>query len=108
MRTRRFVFVSLALALVAVGVHLTSLAQIGHSTRIRARTATVAEPERVVLRAQATGYSHRGAAFGWAGLAVALASVGFVVTSARKREPARRSITIVLLALYVMLLLVMV
>ena len=103
MSIRKFFFVSLALGIVSVSLHLTAMSEISRGVQITARAATVLEPDRGVVRADARRHFSRGAILGDIGLAFALASVGFVATSARKREPARRSMILGLLLCYVLL-----
>ena len=103
MSIRRFFIASLALAIVAVGLHLTSLSQTSRDSRTIARAVTLSESERVAARVDAQVYFNRGGVIGCIGLVIALASLVFVVVSARKREPAWRSVTFALLFIYVML-----
>jgi hypothetical protein len=102
MSTRRFFLLSLSFAILAVGLHLTAMPQISHGLRIRVR-ATAPESYRANARAVASSYSKRGAVLGYVGLAFALVSVGFVVVSARKHEPARRTIVFGVLVCYALL-----
>ena len=78
MSIRIFFLLSLLLAVLAVGVHLTAMSQ-------------------------ASSYSKRGAVLDYIGLAIAFASVAFVVASARRHEPARRIVVFVVLICNVML-----
>jgi hypothetical protein len=100
--------VSLALAIVAVGLHLTALGQFSRGAQTIARAVTLSESERVAARQEASRCSGRGAVIGYTGLAFALASIGFVIASARRHEPAWRSLTFALLGFYVILQFVLV
>ena len=57
----------------------------------------------MVARAEASRYSNRGGVINYVGLLFAVASVGFVGLSARRHEPAWRSLTLALLFFYMML-----
>jgi len=111
MSRRRFFFVSLALAVIAIGLQFTALGQFGHGPeaiareikRASVRGVSLSEQERTALKVEASRYSSRGIVIGCMGLAFALASIGFVVASARRHEPAWRSLTFALLFFYVML-----
>ena len=108
MSIRKFFLVSLALAAVAVGLHLTALGQFSRGLSQRARAVTVPESERPALKAEASRYSSRGTVIGYVGLAFALSSVGFLVASARRHERAWRSVTFAVLFIYLMLQFVLV
>ena len=108
MNIRTFFFVSLSLAVLAVGLHLTAMSQVSRGAQIRAHAVASPEAARAAARTEASKYSSRGAVLGYAGLALALASLGFMVVSARKHEPARRSVILGLLICYVMLQFVLV
>ena len=103
MSIRKFFLVSLALAAVAVGLHLAALGQFGRGLSERAREVTVPESERLALKAEASRYSSRGTVIGYVGFAFAVSSVGFVIVSARRHERALRSVTFALLFIYLML-----
>jgi len=96
------------MAVIAVGLRFAAMEQFDQGMRSRARALTVAEAEKATLKAGAGSYSRRGGVFDCIGVAFALTSVGFVIASARRREPAWRSLTGALLVLYVMLLFVLV
>jgi hypothetical protein len=108
MSIRRFFFVSLALAVLAVGLHLVALGQFSRGSQIIARAVTSSEAERSGARLEAARYASRGGVILYGGYALALASVGFVVASARRHEPAWHSLTISLLIFYVMMQFVLV
>ncbi len=95
--------ISLALAMLAICLHATSLSQFGRATRITAQKLTAAEPQRAALESQAAGSISHGSVLDYFAQAVALASVVMVVASARKHEPARRSVTLALLLVYVLI-----
>ena len=102
MRLRTFFLLSLSLAIVAVGLHLTAMSQTSSGLRIRAQ-ATAPESYRATARAVARNYAKRGAVLGYIGFAFAVASVTFLVVSARKHEPARRIVVFGVLIFYLML-----
>jgi hypothetical protein len=110
MRKRKFFWLSLALAVVAIGLRNWAMTDLGRVATTRALTLTLSEPERAAAIEQARKHVRRGQVIDCAGLACALASVGLLIASARKHEPARRSVLIVLvlLVLYLMLALVLV
>jgi hypothetical protein len=108
MSIRRFFFMSLALAVLAVGLHLAALGQFGRGSQTIARAVTLSESERTAARLEAGRYTSRGGVILYVGYAVALSSIGFLIASARKHEPAWRLLTIALLGFYVMLQFVLV
>lgn len=108
MASRRFFFLSLLLALLAVGLHLTAMSQISRGVQIRAQAVTTPELNRDAARAEAGRYSNRGAVLGYVGPVFVLASVVLAVMSVRRREPARRAVIIGVLVCYAMLQLVLV
>lgn len=103
MSTRRFFFISLVLAIVALGLHVTAMSQFSRGLGIRGHSVTLPESERAAARAQASEYSSRGSVIAYIGLPFALASLAFLVLSARRHERASRSVTFALLCFYVML-----
>jgi hypothetical protein len=103
MSIRRFFFASLALAVIGVGLHLTALKQYSCGAYAIAQAATLSDSELLAARLDASRLSSRGAVVSSIGLAFAFASVGFVIVSARKHEPAWRSLTLGLLGFYVIL-----
>ena len=103
MSIRRFFLVSLALAVLAVGVHGVALRQFSRGAQTIARAVALSESERAAAGIEAHRYTSDGGAILFVGYALALVSVGFVVASARRHEPAWRSLTIGLLMFYVML-----
>ena len=108
MSIRRFFLASLVLAVLAVGVHVEALRQFSRGAQTIARAVTLPESESTAARLEAGGYTSHGGAILRVGYALALVSVGFVVASARRHEPAWRSLTIGLLIFYVMLQFVLV
>ena|SRR5436189_5317764 len=108
MSIRRLFLVSLALAVLAIGVHGAALRQFSRGASTIARAVTLSEFDRAAARLEADRCTSRGGAVLHIGYAFALASVGFVVASARRHEPAWRSVTIGLLMFYVMLQFVLV
>ena len=106
MKIRVFFILSLALALIAVGLHVAALSQNGHAAHSIARAVTQPESEeseRAVARQTALVYRDRGSVIAIMGLGVALASLTLVVLSARKHEPAWRSVTVAFLFFYLLL-----
>ena len=103
MNKRTLFFLSLASALLASGFHFASMSQIGHGVHLRAQAVTMSESERGAARAEAGRHSGRGVFLWRVGIAFAAVSVGFVVASARRKEPARRAVLILLLIFYGML-----
>jgi hypothetical protein len=103
MRIRRFFFISLVLAVVALGLHVTAMSQFSGGLGIRGHAVTLPESDRAAARVEASRYSSRGLVIAYIGLPVALASLAFLVVSARRHEPAWRSVTFALLCFYVML-----
>lgn len=108
MSIRRFFLLSLALAILAVGLHLTAMSQTIRGLRISAQAVTAPESYRATAREVARSYARRGTVLGCIGLASALASVMFAVVSARRHEPARRVVLFGVLTCYVMLQFVLV
>jgi hypothetical protein len=102
-KIRRFFFGSLFLAVVAIGLQLGAMSQVNRTDQAIACGVTLPESERAAARLEAKRFSRRAAPLAYLGLAFALASAIFVVMSARKREPAWRSVTFALLFFYVML-----
>ena len=103
MNMRRFFLVSLGLAVLAVGFDMAALSQYSRGARVYARAVVLPESERVAAKSEAQTYRSRGTVVSLVGLAFALASLVFVIVSARKHEPAWRSVTVALLVFYVML-----
>src|SRR5689334_23139413 len=113
MSIRIFFFVSLMLAILAVGSHVAAIREFGRgsSTIARAFTRPAATPSKSDhsgAKSEARRSISRGGVFIYVGYALALSSVGFVFASARRHEPAWRSLTISLLIFYVMMQFVMV
>jgi len=103
MSARKFFFISLVLVVLALGFHLTALGQFSSGLQHRARAATVADPNRLYMRAEAHRYYSRGRVAAYLGLASALGSAISFFVSFRRREPAWHSVTFALLIFYVML-----
>ena len=103
-RMKKFFIISLALAAMAVSLHLLALQQFGRNTLRRAQAVTATEVEAVALRAEADLYTKRGTVVGYIGFASWAGSIGFVVISARRREPAPRFGVWALLIVYLPLL----
>jgi hypothetical protein len=95
--------VSLVLAGFAIGLELAAQAQFARGVGIVARSVVLPESQRLPARSQSKIYRARGTAVAIVGFGFALAASGFVVASARKHEPAWRSVTVALLVFYVML-----
>ena len=103
MHIRRFFLLSLGLAVFAVGFDMAGMSQYGRGAGVIARAVVLPESERAAAKAQAQIYRSRGTVISVVGLAFALASLVSVIVSARKHEPAWRSVTFALLIFYVML-----
>src|SRR6266478_6153971 len=108
MSTRRFFFFAVLAAFIAVLLHLTALAQFGCGLAHRARAATATETDRITARADAVHYRLFGSIALFTGVAVAATSVVLAIVSARRREPARRSVVFGLLLCYLFLQLILV
>src|SRR5437899_12592091 len=103
MSTRKFFLVSLALAAVAVGLHLAALGQFSRGMIHRARAVSVRESERPALRAECSRYLSRGTVIGYVGCAFALSSIEFGVVSVRRKERAWGSVSFALRCIYLTL-----
>src|ERR1700749_3575678 len=97
MNRRKFFFISLACVFIAIGLQIVSQKQSARGLGLRARFASAAEPDRPALRAEANRFRRQADNFTLTGLGFTAASTGFVIVSARRREPARRSIVVVAL-----------
>jgi hypothetical protein len=82
---------------------MAGMSQYSRGARIIARAVILPESKRVAAKTEAEAYRSRGTVISVVGLAFALASLVFVILSARKHEPAWRSVTFALLIFYVML-----
>ncbi len=102
MNTRRFVYLAVFAAILAIVLHVTALRQFDRSVLLRAHGITLGDPSGQA-QAEANRYYTRGHAALYAGLGLALASVPLLILSARKHEPARRAVVIGLLFCYVVL-----
>lgn len=103
MSTRPFSLFALLAALLAVGLHVGALSQFSQSVSARARSITVPEPERTAMRAEARLHSTVGQTIMYSGLALAITSLANVIISARRHEPASRSVVFGLLLCYLFL-----
>lgn len=103
MSIRRCFLWSLVLAILAVGFDMAAMSQYSRGARAIARAVVLPESERVAAKSQAQIYRERGTIVSVAGLVFALVSLVFVIVSARKHEPAWRSVTVALLTFYVLL-----
>jgi hypothetical protein len=108
MHTRRFFLFALVAAFFAVVLHVGALNQFSRSMRTRAHAVIVSESERTALRDDARLHSSIGHVIMYSGIVLAVGSVICVVISARRREPALRSVVFGLLACYVLLQFVLV
>lgn len=103
MRVRLFFTTSLILAVLAIGVHLSALGQFSRSVQAIAHAATLTEPAKGAASADTESFIRRGSEFLYIGYALAVGSAACVIASARRREPARRPLTIGLLMFYAVL-----
>jgi hypothetical protein len=103
MSIRRFFLASLALAVLAVGLQGAALRHFSRGAQTIARAVESSDAAREDARAEANSLAHQGEVTAYIGMAVAVASVAFLVVSARRHEPAWRSVTLALLAFYIML-----
>jgi hypothetical protein len=108
MSTRRFFLFALLAAFLAVGLHVAALSQFSRSVSGRARSITQPEPQRTAIRDDARLHLALGHAIMYSGLAMAIMSLVFVIISARRHEPAVRSVVFGLLACYFLLQFVLV
>ena len=108
MSIRRFFLVSLVLAVVAVGLHFAALGQISRSLQITTRAITLSPTELDAAKITARSHRDRGSVIYYIGLAFALGSLTFLILSARKHEPAWRSVPFSLLVFYLMMQFVLV
>ena len=108
MSTRRFFLFAVLAAVLAVVLHVTALGEFSRSVHHRAHAVTLGEAERAAARVESGLYSTRGHVTMYAGLALALGSIALMIISARKREPARRSVVFGLLLCYFLLQFVLV
>lgn len=108
MRTRHFFLFALLTAIISVVFHVTALGQFARGAERRARAVTLVEAERAAASVEADVYSTRAHVAMYAGMALAASSIALVTLSARKREPARRSIVYGLLLCYGLLQLVLI
>ena len=89
--------------MLAVGLDMAGMSEYSRGARIVARAVVLPESQRAAAKTEALAHRNRGAGITIAGLAFAMASLVFVIVSARKHEPAWRSVTFALLIFYVML-----
>lgn len=103
MSIRRYFLLSLLLSVLAVGLDMAGMSYYSHGARIRARAITSPGSDRGAAEIEARAYRTRGTFISVFGLMLALSSLFFVVVSARKHEPAWRSVTVALLIFYALL-----
>lgn len=103
MHAERFFVTSLILAVLAIGVHLSALGQFSRSVQAIAHAATLTVPAKAAANADAESHVNEGDKLLYAGYALAVGSAACVITSARRREPGRRSLTIGILMFYAVL-----
>ena len=103
MSIRKYFLLSLLFAVLAVGLEMASMSQRTQGARIRVRAVVSAETDRTAAALTADAYRARGTAISLLGLVLAVSSLLLVVTSARKHEPAWRSITVAWIIFYGML-----
>jgi hypothetical protein len=102
MKKRRFFILSLGLAILGLCAHLLAMGYVGRSVHLRALAFSKPEVERSRMKAEADSQLHRFPFFEYPSMAFAISSVVFLVFSARKHEPAWRSVTFAVLCGYVM------
>jgi hypothetical protein len=103
MNMRRYFIVSLVLAILAVGLDMAAMLQYSRGGRVIVPSALLPTGERVAAKLEAQKYRSRRTFVSLVGLALALASLVFVIGSSRKGKPAWRSATYVQLIFYVLL-----
>ena len=105
MKTRAFWIVSLVSALVAICLHLAALGKAGNGVRSisQAMNANAPEDQRQKLKVEAHQFYKVASNFRFTGIAVAILSVIFLFLSYKKDEQATRSVTIAILAFYLLL-----
>ena len=108
MKKRRFLVLSLGLAILGLCAHLWAMGYVSRSVHLRARAVTMPEVERVQARADADSQLRRFPVFYYSGLAFAIAAVAFLVVSSRRHEPAWRSVSFALRCFYAMLQVVLI
>jgi hypothetical protein len=91
----------LVLAAIAIGLHIAGLTEYGRAVQTIARSVKLSKSERAATQLTASDHVDRGRWLITAGLECALASLGSVVISVRRGEPARRAWAYGLLAAYV-------
>jgi len=103
----KYFLLSAVLAFIAIGLEVAAKSRDSRAIRTLARAVVLPEGERAAAKMQARSFSTQGTIVSLIGVAFALGSLAFIIPSARKHEPARRSVTVVLLVLYLMLQLLM-
>ena len=103
MNMRKFFLVSLGLAVLAVGLEMVAMSQYSRGARVIARAVILPESESAVAKSEAQTIRSRGTVVSLVGLGFALASFVLLIVSARRHEPASRSVIFALLVVYVML-----
>jgi len=110
MKHRRWFLISLAFAVVALCLQLLGMSYLSHGSRLRARATqmiaergtSLTEDERAEIRSGTTKSHRSGVIARLSGAVFATTSVGLMIASARKREPAWRPLTFAVLFFYVM------
>lgn len=102
MRFRSLFFASLLCVPFAFLLHTASLGQFSRSSMLRANSISVSDQDRADRRQEAENCRRGGSICNLTGLAFATTSLVLVILSARRKEPAARSITVVFLVLYVL------
>ena len=108
MRTRKFLLASLALAVVAVGLHLTALTHFSRGAHAIAHAVTLSQSDRATAKVEASALTKRGDIIAGVGLACALASLIFLVISTLLQEPGWRLLAFAMLGFYIALQFVLV
>src|SRR5690242_17408328 len=102
MTNTRFCLLSLLLMMLAVRVHGGALRDWSRNACIRAKAVSVTEEKRVVMRAEADRFGHRGSLLYVVGLFLAVAGGASLILSFHRHEPARwRAVPVALLVFYV-------
>ena len=102
MKKRQYFLLSWALAVLGLCAHIQATRCVIRSLSLRARSVTWSEPERLRAKAEADVQLQRAPLFEYPSIAFAVLSAVFLVFSARRQEPAWRSVPFALLLVYVM------
>ena len=108
MKSRIFLLLSLVSVAVALCAQVGALRQLTRRAIFRAKAVNVVEEQRPALRLEADKLGRIARVLHIAGLVLAASSVAFLIASHRRREPARRSVAVILLVFYCMSLLLLV